>query len=55
MPVRKIPKNHLHVTGSFASRKNGLMGSFESLLEKEYMLLLDFDGRRSAAPPMQRA
>ncbi len=43
MPVRKIPKNHLHVTGSFASRKNGLMGSFESLLEKEYMLLLDFD------------
>lgn len=41
--VRKIPKNHLCVTGSFASRKNGLMGSFESLLEKEYMLLLDFD------------
>lgn len=43
MPVRKIPKNHLCVTGSFASRKNGLMGTFESLLEKEYMLLLDFD------------
>jgi TnsA endonuclease N terminal len=43
MPVRKIPKNHLFVTGSFASRKNGQMGGFESLLEKEYMLLLDFD------------
>lgn len=43
MSVRKIPKNHLCVTGSFASRKNGQMGGFESLLEKEYMLLLDFD------------
>jgi hypothetical protein len=43
MPVRKIPKNHLGVTGGFASRKNGQMGGFESLLEKEYMLLLDFD------------
>lgn len=45
MPVRKIPKNHLVVTGSFASRKNGQMDAFESLLEKEYMLLLDFDER----------
>ncbi|MES2321208.1 MAG: TnsA endonuclease N-terminal domain-containing protein [Pseudomonadota bacterium] len=43
MPVRKIPKNHLCVTGKFASRKNGQMGGFESLLEKEYMLLMDFD------------
>lgn len=43
MPVRKIPKNHLCVTGKFASRKNGYMGGFESLLEKEYMLLMDFD------------
>lgn len=45
MPVRKIPKNHLVVTGSFASRKNAQMDGFESLLEKEYMLLLDFDER----------
>ena len=45
MPVRKIPKNHLVVTGSFASRKNGQMDAFESLLEKEYMLLLEFDER----------
>jgi hypothetical protein len=43
MPVRKIPKNYLGVTGSFASRKNTEMDAFESLLEKEYMLLLDFD------------
>lgn len=43
MPVRKIPKNHLVVTGSFASRKNAQMDGFESLLEKEFMLLLDFD------------
>lgn len=43
MAVRKIPKNHLHVTGNFASRKNGQMGGFESLLEKDYMLLLEFD------------
>lgn len=45
MPVRKIPKNYLVVTGSFASRKNDQMDEFESLLEKEYMLLLDFDER----------
>ncbi|MFZ6864375.1 TnsA endonuclease N-terminal domain-containing protein [Undibacterium sp. Ji67W] len=45
MPARKIPKNHLVVTGSFASRKNGQMDAFESLLEKEYMLLLEFDER----------
>jgi hypothetical protein len=45
MPVRKIPKNYLVVTGSFASRKNAQMDAFESLLEKEYMLLLDFDDR----------
>lgn len=43
MPVRKIPKKHLCITGGFASRKNGVMESFESLLEKEYMLLLEFD------------
>lgn len=45
MAVRKIPKNYLVVTGSFASRKNAQMDAFESLLEKEYMLLLDFDDR----------
>lgn len=43
MAVRKIPKNYLHVTGKFASQKNEQMGGFESLLEKDYMLLLEFD------------
>jgi len=43
MPVRKIPKNHLFVTGGYSSRKNEVMDAFESLLEKDYLLLLDFD------------
>ncbi|APW41380.1 heteromeric transposase endonuclease subunit TnsA [Rhodoferax saidenbachensis] len=43
MPVRKIPKNYLLVTGGYSSRKNADMGAFESLLEKDYLLLLDFD------------
>jgi hypothetical protein len=51
MPVRKIPKNYLTVTGSFASRKNGHMDAFESLLEKEFMLLLEFDETVSQFEP----
>lgn len=43
MPVRKIPKNYLVVTGAYASSKADRLIEFESLLEKEYMLLLDFD------------
>lgn len=43
MPVRKIPKNHLVVTGGYASAKVDRLVEFESLLEKEHMLLLDFD------------
>lgn len=43
MPVRKIPKNHLFVTGGYSSRKNEEMDAFESLLEKDYLMLLDFD------------
>jgi hypothetical protein len=43
MAVRKIPKNHLFVTGGYSSRKNVEMDAFESLLEKDYLLLLDFD------------
>lgn len=45
MAVRKIPKNYLVVTGSFASQKNDQMNEFESILEKEHMLLLEFDQR----------
>lgn len=43
MPVRKIPRNHLVVTGRLASAKADRMIDFESLLEKDYMLLLEFD------------
>jgi TnsA endonuclease N terminal/TnsA endonuclease C terminal len=43
MPVRKIPKNHLFVTGGFSSQKVGQQLGFESILEKELMLLLEFD------------
>ncbi len=43
MPVRKIPKNHLFVTGAYSSRKSKVMDPFESLLEKDYLLVLDFD------------
>jgi hypothetical protein len=43
LPVRKIPKNYLGVTGGFASRKNGRMLGFESLLEKDLFVLLEYD------------
>jgi hypothetical protein len=43
MPVRKIPKNHLGVTGAYSSRKNPGVDEFESLLEREFFMLLDFD------------
>lgn len=45
MPVRKIPKNHLFVTGRHATDRSTEMVEFESPLEKEHMLLLDFDPR----------
>ena len=43
MPVRKIPKNYLFVTGGYSSQKSTEMAAFESLLEKDFLLLLDFD------------
>lgn len=43
MAVRKIPKNYNYVTGGFASRKRTSMAGYESPLEHEYMLLLEFD------------
>ncbi len=43
MAVRKIPKNYLFVTGGYSSRKSEEMDAFESLLEKDYLLVLDFD------------
>ncbi|AXW61216.1 heteromeric transposase endonuclease subunit TnsA [Ralstonia solanacearum] len=43
MPVRGIPKNYLFVTGRHASPQADEVIEFESILEKEYMLLLDSD------------
>lgn len=43
MPVRNIPKNYISVTGNFSSRKNGRMMGFESPLERDMMILLEFD------------
>ena len=56
MPIRPIPKNHLVVTGRHAtSRAEGGSADFESTLEKEHMLLLDFDPRvvRYEAQPVR--
>ncbi len=43
MPVRRIPKNYLFVTGRHALPQADEVIEFESILEKEYMLLLDSD------------
>ncbi len=43
MPIRKIPKNYLSATGVFSSRKNGRSLGYESLLERDLMILLEFD------------
>lgn len=43
MPVRKIPKNYLSVTGIFSSAKNSKSLWYESLLERDLMILLEFD------------
>lgn len=43
MPVRRIPKNYLFVTGRHSSPYSEEVIEFESILEKEYMLLLDSD------------
>jgi TnsA endonuclease N terminal/TnsA endonuclease C terminal len=43
MPVRNIPKNHRSVTGFVASRVNANQVAFESTLERDFMLLVEFD------------
>lgn len=43
MPVRKIPKNHVSVTGLHATTKSLYHAEFESPLENDYLTLLDFD------------
>lgn len=43
MPVRKIPKNYRSVTGTFPSHKNKRNIFYESLLERDFCLLLEFN------------
>ena len=49
MPVRRIPKSHCSLTGEVASTKrvawglNGGRAAFESSLERDLLILLDFD------------
>lgn len=43
MPSRKIPKNYRSVTGTFPSLKNKSNISYESLLERDFYLLLEFN------------
>ncbi len=43
MPVRHIKKNYRSVTGHFTSLKNGRNIGYESLLERDFFLLLEFD------------
>lgn len=43
MPVRKIPKSFRAVTGRFSSLINNRCVSYESKLERDYFLMLEFD------------
>ncbi len=43
VPVRKIPKSHVSVTGLHATTKSLYHAEFESPLENDYLTLLDFD------------
>ena len=42
-PVRKIPNNHRSITGLVASRTASGLKAFESSLERDFFLLLEFD------------
>lgn len=43
MPVRKIPKSYIGVTGVVGTNQSVGNAEFESLLERDYFILLDFD------------
>lgn len=43
MPIRQIPKNYRSLTGQFPSLKNKRLIAFESLLERDFYLTLEFD------------
>jgi hypothetical protein len=47
MPTRKIPNNYRSVTGMFASYKNNRAIGYESLLERDFFLFLEFDSEES--------
>lgn len=43
MPIRKIPKNYRNVTGIAAHSKAQGQAMFESTLERDFLMLLEFD------------
>ncbi len=43
MPVRKIPKNYRNITGIAAHLKANGQAMFESTLERDFLMLLEFD------------
>ena len=43
MPVRTIPKNYRNLTGLVPNTRTSGMTAFESTLERDFLLLLDFD------------
>lgn len=43
MPARTVPKNYRHVTGRVYNSRTRSSSAFESTLERDYLLLLDFD------------
>src|SRR2546421_5301425 len=43
MPVRIIPKNYRSLTGLVPNTRTQSMTAFESSLERDFLLLLDFD------------
>jgi len=43
MPIRKIPKNYSNVTGIAAHSKADGQAMFESTLERDFLMLLEFD------------
>jgi hypothetical protein len=43
MPVRKIPKNYRYITGVISSQKAVGEAGFEASLERDFLLLLEFD------------
>lgn len=42
-PVRKIGKSHRSITGKHISRKTGTIHQFESALERDHLITLEFD------------